>query len=74
MAARPAMSHHPGVQTFPRPLLECLSSGLHDQQNKMELTAHDSEAALPCSVLEGARHQAVRTLTPVCGQAPRQRN
>ena len=74
MAARPAMSHHPGVQTFPRPLLECLSAGLHDQQNKMELTAHDSEAALPCLVLEGARHQAVRTLTPVCGQAPRQRN
>lgn len=74
MAARPAMSHHPGVQTFPRPLLECLSAGLHDQQNKMELTAHDSEAALPCSVLEGARHQAVRTLTLVCGQAPRQRN
>lgn len=29
---------------------------------------------LPSSVLEGARHQAVRTLTLACGQAPRQRN
>lgn len=68
------MSRHPGVQTFSRPLLECLSAGLHDQQNKMELKARDSEAPLLCSVLEGARHQAVRTLTLVCGQASRQRN
>ena len=45
MAARSAMSHRSGVQTFPCPLLECLSAGLHDQQNKMEVTARDSEAA-----------------------------
>ena len=45
MAARPAMSHRSGVQTLPRPLLECLSAGLHDQQNKMEVTVRDSEAA-----------------------------
>ena len=39
------MSPRPAIQTFSSPFPQCIRAGLHDQQNKMDMTACDFEAS-----------------------------